>query len=309
MTRKFLFVLFCFSIGTLALSAQQLPQFTQYMLNDFIINPAAAGSNDYGEAKLMYRRQWSGAFDGEEPTTIVASVHTNLARYPRVGIGASVFNDVTGPSQRTGAQVAYAYHIPLDAGATFSIGIGAKGAQQSVNWSELTTTEPNDPAIGSTESKFGGDVNLGAFIYDKEYYVGITAAQLLESQYNFGDSPDLGNLTNARHFYIMAGYEYEVNEQIDIEPSVLIKYLPSVPIQFDLNARLIYEKKYWAGFNFRTYDAIGFLAGLTFNDDFHLGYSYDFTTSELRSVSGGSHEILLGYDFGKDKVAESPITF
>lgn len=310
MSNKSLLILICLSISALGLSAQQLPQFTQYMLNDFITNPAAAGSNDHGEAKLMYRKQWAGGFDGDEPTTIVASVHTDLAQYPRVGIGATIFNDVTGPSKRTGALLAYSYHIPLDAGATFSIGLAGQFAQHSLDWMQLTTTDPNDPSIeGNSDSKFGGDANFGAYVYDKEYFLGFTVAQLLESQFNFGPSPAFGNLSNARHFYVMGGYTYEVNEQIDVEPSVLIKYLPSIPIQFDLNARLIYEDRYWAGLNYRTYDAFGILAGLTFNDDFHVGYSYDLTTSELKSVSGGSHEILLGYDFGKDKVTESPISY
>lgn len=302
MIQRILSLIFILGYCVQILSAQQIEQYTQYMLNDFIINPAAAGSNNHGEAKLLYRRQWLGAFDGAEPTTIIASVHTDIDRFPNVGVGATVFSDVTGPSRRVGAQLAYAYKITLDAGGTLALGLGAKLVQQSLDWTSLVTTDPDDPAIvGNNESQFGTDFNAGIFIYDKEYYVGLTAAQLLETQYEFNPDDGTGLINNARHFYVMAGYKYEVSDVVELEPSVLVKYLPSVPIQFDLNARLIYDKKYWAGFNYRTYDAIGILAGLTFNDDYHLGYAYDLTTSELSTVSGGTHEIMLGVDFGKDK--------
>jgi len=150
MTNKFLIILIGLAISSLSVSAQQIEQFTQYMLNDFIINPAAAGSEDHGEARLMYRKQWAGAFNGDEPTTIIASAHTGLDKYPSIGLGLSLFNDVTGPSKRTGVHLAYAYHIPLETGAKFSIGLAGKLAQQSLDWESLVTTDPNDPSIDGT---------------------------------------------------------------------------------------------------------------------------------------------------------------
>ena len=282
-------------------NAQQIEQYTQYMLNPFVINPGAVGSQDFSSAKFTYRKQWAGGFNGEEPTTAILSFNGKPSQFQNVGLGAILFNDVTGPTRRTGLQLAYAYQLPLGASSTkLGLGIAGNILQYSLDVNALILNEDNDPAVlGANESKIGGDANIGAFLHDKNYYAGISVAQLFQSKFVFNQDT-AGFINLDRHLFAIAGYIYDLSDNLQLEPSVLLKSVSAAPVQFDLNARLIYDKRYWLGFNYRTSDAISILAGLTFSDQWHLGYSYDITTSELNTVSSGSHEVMIGFDFGSN---------
>lgn len=298
---KHIAIIIVFLVGvSLTSQAQQIEQYTQYMLNPFVLNPGAVGSEDFSSAKFTYRKQWAGGFNGEEPTTAILSFNGKPSQFQNVGLGAIIFNDVTGPTRRTGLQLAYAYQLPLGATST-KLGLGLAGniLQYSLDVNALILNEDNDPAIlGANESKIGGDANIGAFLHDKNYYVGISVAQLFQSKFVFNQDT-AGFINLDRHLFAIAGYKYDLSDNLELEPSVLLKSVSAAPVQFDLNARLIYDKRYWLGFNYRTSDAISILAGLTFSDQWHLGYSYDITTSELKTVSSGSHEVMIGFDFGR----------
>ncbi len=305
MKKVLLFIAVLFIAGISA-KGQQIEQFTQYMLNPFILNPAAAGSEGVTALKFTYRRQWAGAFNGEEPTTQLLSINSKPQRFPNIGLGAVLFNDVTGPSRRTGITLDYAYHVPLGSyGSKLGLGLGATVLQYNIDGDMLNPNDPNDPAIfAGTEAKIGADGNVGAFLFDENYYVGVSVFQLFNTKFVF-QQDTTGFVRLARHFYVTAGYKYDVNERLQFEPSVLVKSVAAAPVQFDINARILYDNRYWLGVNFRTYDAIGILAGLAINDRWKIGYSYDLTTSDLSSISSGSHEIMLGIDFISKESAPS----
>lgn len=279
------------------LHAQQIHQLTQYMLNDFAYNPAVAGSSDKFITKLGFRKQWTG-IDGA-PTTVYASINGNLSQKKTVGIGGILFSDATGPTRRLGLQLAYAYQLPLNLEGNTQLGFGLSATlmQASINYNDLVIGDNGDPQLGNgTESKLGADANFGVYLRGTQYSVGIAANQLFASKFNFLGT-DTANIQNARHFYLMGNYTFDLNEKFGLQPGLLLKMVKGTNPQAEINVRAIYDKQYWLGLGYRTEDALAILLGVQLNNGFNIAYSYDITTSGLNSVSGGVHEISLGYDF------------
>jgi len=308
---RFVFTIATFLVIIVGASAQQIEQFTQQSFGHFQFNPAATGK--YKDALLLfkYRRQWVGAFNGQEPSTQILRYQTRLPKFKNVGLGAGIVNDKTGPTSRTAIELAYSYRLKFkENGANISFGLSGVLLQYRINFDELTTTD-QDPVLLEAvveNNKIGADLNAGIYVHDKRYFVGLSVAQLLKNTLNFNNSTDtIGIVKLARHNYLIIGYEYNLVDKFELEPSILIKVAESTPAQFDLNVRLIYDKDYWFGLNYRTSDAISIYAGLTYNDSWHFGYGYDINTSPaLRNISAGAHELLLAYSFGKNKKLKIP---
>lgn len=308
---RFVFTIVAFLMITVGASAQQIEQFTQQSFGHFQFNPAASGK--YKDALLMfkYRRQWVGAFNGQEPSTQILRYQTRIPQFKNIGIGAGIVNDKTGPTSRTSIELAYAYRVKFkENGANLCIGLSGVLLQYRINFSELTTTDqdPVLPELVNDNNEIGADLNVGFYIYDKKYFIGLSTAQLFENKLNFNNNNDtIGLVQLARHTYVIAGYEYNLIDKFELEPSVLIKKVKATPLQFDLNVRLIYDKDYWFGLNFRTSDAVSIFAGFTYKNDWHFGYGYDINiSSELSNISGGSHELLLARSFGKNEKIKIP---
>ena len=299
--RPIIFSIFCFVVINLVtantLKAQQIHQLTQYMTNDFAFNPAVAGSFDQFIIRASYRKQWSG-FDGAPSTALLSGHGSVLPSSKAVGLGLLIYSDVTGPTSRTGGQLAYAYQLPLQNGKSH-LGFGISGSfiQYKLDFDKLTAHQPGDPGIllKGTESKGGGDVNLGAYFRNEKYWAGISGNQLLASKFNF--SSHLDSLRNARHLYLGGGGRFSVSDQFEISPGAMIKMVKSVPAQAEIFVKGIYQRQYWLGAGMRTADGFALMAGIDLDSGFRLAYSYDITTSDLGPFENGSHEITLGYDF------------
>ncbi len=292
--KKFIVILSVFVFAWSSVGAQQLHQLTQYMDNQLIFNPAVAGSSDVINAKIGYRSQWTGLDDG--PTTLYATGHTNFADNRSVGLGLTLFSDVTGPTSRQGGQLAYSYHLPIKEGSFLGIGVSASFFQFRVDFDSFVAGQENDPMIlAGRQSKATGDLNFGLYYYGDNFWVSASAAQLLEREVEFLD--DAATVPLNRHYFAGAGYTFVVNRNISIEPSLFVKSVTGVPVHVDLNARLIYDNAYWLGIGYRTQDALNVMLGLDLNDSFQLSYSYDFNTTELRDYGNGSHEFTIGFRF------------
>lgn len=289
-----------------AVYGQQIHQLTHYMLNPFAFNPAVAGNAEKFISKVGFRKQWSG-LEGS-PTTGLLSVHGNFSEAKSIGVGAILFFDNTGPTSRTGLQLAYAYHLPIVEDETY-LGIGLSGnfMQYRINFSDLILDNDLDPQLGmDSQGKFGADANFGLFLHSTNYWVGLSINQLFASKFSFGGVE--ANIQDARHFYLMGGYNFELTERFDIEPSLLVKGVRGTSPQFDLNAKVYYKPdtdnyggeeltRYWLGLSFRTEDALALMLGLNMSNGVNFAYSYDITTSNLNKVSNGAHEISIGYNF------------
>jgi type IX secretion system PorP/SprF family membrane protein len=300
--------------------AQQVPMYSQYIMNGFLINPSFAGLDGYTSINLTVREQWVGMAGA--PSTYAASFQTLLLKDSyiskstavrkklvrptkggKVGLGGYVFSDNNGIMRRNGIQGVYAYHIPMgqknDVQNDLSFGLALTAYQFAINTDGLIY-DPDDAYLNSYDrSVFIPDFNFGASFTTSKYYVGFSMTNLIRGSLIFADST--GNKrTELGHFFLTGGYKLPLNRDLTLEPSALIKssdmFLKSV--QLDLTTRVYYKQDYWAGLSWRTNDALIFLLGLKY-DRFYFAYAYDFTLSDIRKQTFGTHELTLAVKFGE----------
>lgn len=301
MKKKTLLIL-VLSVCSSAIFAQQDPQFTQFMFDRLSINPGYAGSNDAFCATLIGRKQWAG-FTGQ-PNTGLLNISGPIKSI-RSGVGLSVYIDEIGPQSTTSARLAYAYHLKLGGATKLGLGIslGLISSQLNNDWIAYDYnsnglagigTGVGDPLIPDNAIKASTfDASFGAYLYNPKYYVGISAVHL-----NEGDLSDM-NIEVARHLYLMAGYNFDLTPKLVLTPNILAK-TDLASTQLDVNATVMYANTFWFGVTYRLDDAVAPMAGYKYQfpdgkSTLRIGYSYDFTTSELNNYSSGSHEIMLSY--------------
>jgi len=287
-------LIFILIIVAAHVKGQQLPQYSQYMINDYVLNPAIGGSKGYFEAKSDNRYQWQGITDA--PRTYILSVH-GPTKSQKVGIGGQLFTDVTGPTRRNGFKMSYAYHFKPDDNVTLAMGISGGILQYLVDAAKITVLDGGDVALSNaSQSVVVPDFDFGIYAYSKKFYVGIAMPQLIQNKLRFFDYNKKPLSRLEAHYFAMAGYKYDINEDFQVEPSVLMKMVNPVPVQFDFGTKLTYKQRFWIGGAYRTKDAISALVGFTF-ENILFGYSYDFTSSNLKNYSSGTHEFMIGLKF------------
>jgi len=310
--------------------AQQRPYYTQYIMNNYIINPAVAGIENYWDVKASHRMQWVGLKDA--PVTTYLTVHGPLkksnyeresattfrargenprgqaywrdytAADPHAGVGLTIINDNTGPLNRFAAYGTYAYHIGLSPRTNISAGISAGFTNLSLDASKLdfgTTTV--DPAVAGSGviNRIKPDVSAGIWLYSKDYFVGLSAQQIVPQNVTFSDNSV--SLTNGKlvpHLFLSAGYRMPISDDVSFLPSMLIRYISPLPIGYDVNAKFQYQDILWLGASYRYNDGFAAMMGVNLNHSINIGYSYDIQTSRLNTVSRGTHEILIGFLLG-----------
>ncbi len=274
---------------------------SQYMFNHLLLNPAYAGSKDYMMATLLYRKQWVD-FKGA-PTTQVATLHGPVG-LTNFGWGASISHDKIGVTDRTDAYLNAAYHLPVGPKMKLSLGLRAGGGYYSYKNSDLIYWDSNDPLFaGDKTSKFIPNIGAGAYLYTDKFYAGVSVPNVISYDTTKVLSLDMsGNVVpnQVRHYFATAGVALEVNPDVVIKPSVLVKYVQNAPVEADFNVNVLFAQVLWVGGSYRTGDSFVALLELQLTKKFRLGYSYDFTTTDVKNYSAGSHEIMIGYDFGYD---------
>lgn len=293
----------CIGISDL-LNAQQLPQYSQYLLNDFVINPAVAGKNkDFWECRSNNRYQWQGITDA--PRTYILSTHGPF-KNRKMGIGGIMYSDIVGPTRRFGFNLAYSYHLKLNNEYNLNLGLSAGLLQYSVDGHKLTLHDNDDVTlIRQYGSYVVPEFAAGAYLYSKKLFVSVSVPQFYEASIKLNGSVYTGNSKLRPHLFTMAGYKFDVSEDIQIEPSFLLKYVSPAPVKIDISTRAIYKKMLWLGFTYRTHDAVSCMLGYLHKNWLMIGYSYDYTTTNLRNYSTGTHEILLGLHFTPPKNKEA----
>ncbi|WP_316806638.1 type IX secretion system membrane protein PorP/SprF [Pedobacter agri] len=319
--KKYIFIL-AILISVNAFS-QQKPQYTQYIFNQYLLNPALSGIENYIDFKAGYRKQWAGINDA--PQTSFVSAHWALgdnqlwsnaltsfpeqtgnpmdrnytqnytASPPHHGMGVTAVLDKTGPIRRLDANVTYAYHLQLSNNFNLSAGVAAGLSSISLDINALTFENPNEPSLNrAITSQLRPDLSVGLWLYGSRMFAGISAQQILSQKLSFSgdDSYNLGKAVP--HFFATAGYKFFLDEEIAAIPSVMVKYVQPSPVSVDLNMKLAFRDKIWLGGSYRKDDSFSAMAGFNIGKMVNLTYSYDFTTSDLNQVSNGSHEIVLG---------------
>ena len=302
--------------------SQQRPQYTQYIFNNYILNPAISGIENYTDVKAGYRNQWQGLTDA--PVTSYVSIHapigkqftegsatsfpgegnnpmsrsyvqTYKASEPHHGVGFHLVSDKAGPFNRTDINVTYAYHLGITESINLAVGVAAGMSSISLDRSKIILEDPSDQAISdNNERQIQPDVGAGIWLYGPRYFAGVSAQQLLGRQLNFSDYAEYDQGKQVPHVFMTAGYKFYLSEDIAAIPSAMVKMVSPVPVSLDLNMKMAFKDKFWLGGSYRKDDSFAALAGLNVGHFFNLSYSYDFTTSNLKTVSNGTHEIVLG---------------
>lgn len=310
---------------------QQRPHYTQYILNNYIINPAVAGIENYTDVKISHRHQWVG-LEGA-PVTTYFTIHGPLRKSdynrstatgfnpsgdnprgrsywqdytsaePHHGIGFTMLNDRTGPLNRFSAYGTYAYHLGISEQTSIGLGVSAGLQNMRLDASKLNFGNQFqvDPAVAGSGylNRLSPDLNVGVWLYSADYFLGVAAQQIIPSKLKF--SSDTLTLSDGRlvpHLFISAGYRMFLNDDMSFLPSVMLRYVNGAPMGFDLNAKLQYRELLWLGASVRHQDGVAGMVGVNVSNALNLGYSYDVTTSRLNTVSRGTHEIVVGFLLG-----------
>lgn len=275
-------------------SGQQLPLYSQYMLNDFAINPAVAGSKSFSPLRLNVRNQWAG-LGASAPLTNTLSFHAPV-RDGEFGLGGTVFQERTGPYSQFGLMFSYAYHTKLsrDNSTRLSLGASAMITQHSLNQDELEFKNPDPGFESGVVSSLAPDASFGLMLHSSTYYIAGAVHQLFETTFREASSNIFGDNDQVRHYILNGGFKYFIYNDVFLEPSFFIKTIEGGPMQADVNARLVIDK-FWTGVSLRTSKSIVALIGLEIGK-LQLGYGFDLTLSSIGSYTSGSHEISLGFN-------------
>ena len=320
----------CFSI---MLSGQAKPSYTQYVLNNYILNPAVTGIENYVDVKFSNRNQWTGI--NGAPVTNYVTIHGPIGKSdlrtsatsfqvpgenprgkqyweeytapePHHGLGFSAINDKAGYLNRWSVYASYAYHKPLGIKTTLSAGINAGMSSVSLDRSKIDfgNLNPDDPAIGYANGelkKIKPEVGVGLWLYSARYFAGISVLNIIPGKFKFAADKKYGTYYTPNYF-ATAGYRANINDDLNFMPSVMVQYWQPQLLGVHLNAKLQYQDKVWIGGSYRYGDLIsGYsgMAGLNVANTFNVSYSYEVaTTGRLKAYTGNTHEIMIGFIIG-----------
>lgn len=285
--------------------AQQNAQYSQYIFNQLVINPAYAGTKGTISVNGIYSAQWSG-LDGA-PTT--QSISIEGPAYKNMGLGLHIIRDEIGAQSHHGIYGSYSYKIRLNSTYTLSMGVASGVSYYTLNGSYLTRESFDDPAIPlNTETATRFDSKIGLFFYSRQMFLGFSVSELTA---DVKKSYDLLVAGQVQHYYLTGGYVFKLNDDFKFKPGFLIKEDFKAPTNIDLNSYILYKNRFWLGGTFRTgadifrnkeidqslrnRDAVIVMADFNINNNFRIGYAYTFTLSALKDFPG--HEIALSYYF------------
>lgn len=286
---------------SVAAKGQQLPQYSQYMLNEMAINPAVAGKDDFADVRSNSRQQWVGITDA--PRTYMLTLQGPVTG-KNMGLGLNLFTDIVGPTRRTGLNFAYAYHLKLNKEMNLSMGLSAGILQWGIDGNKVTLRDEGDTQLLTTyQNAYVPDFGAGIYFHQKnKFYVGLSVPQLHQAPIVLYENV-YKNSRLASQFNLNGAYTFELNEDFDVEPSALIKVEFPAPAKFDVGLRGIFKDMVWLGGVYRHNDAFSVLLGYLFEDYLMIGYSYDVTTTNLKRYSNGTHELMLGIKFTRKQAS------
>lgn len=316
MLRKGLYIIFCLLLASsVTVFAQQDAQFTQYMFNTLYLTPAAAGEDGVTRATVLHRSQWLGYQssydDGTAPTSQILTFSTPIHKL-KSGFGVYVLNDRLGPQNNLEAQAMYAYHLGIKESNKLSFGIKVGMYSQTIDFNKYRAIDPDDPWLKDQvgkESQIKPDLGVGVMFRNEKLYAGIGFNHLVQSEFSFGRSAR-NALEN--HMNITAGYFYDANFDLQINPTVLIK-TDFNETSVDLAVIATLRNTMWGGLAFRSSEAANLLLGYAFLKDksLRLGYSIDFVVKDRAAKENFSHEVMLSYELpviagGVKKIVRTP---
>lgn len=325
--------LFAAALFSTVAAAQAKPSYSQYVLNNYILNPAVAGIENYTDIKLSTRNQWTGI--NGAPVTNYFSLHAPIGKSdlrtsatsfavpgnnPRGeqyweqytapeahhGVGVIAMNDKAGYINRWSLMASYAYHRPLGIKTTLSAGFNAGITSVNLDRSQIdfASLDPTDPAVGYSNGelkRLKPEVGAGLWLYSSDYFVGLAVQNIVPGRISFAKNNDYATYYTPNYF-VTAGYRMLLNSDLNFTPSVMVQYWQPQLLGVHANAKLQYLDKFWVGASYRYGDLIsGYsgMAGLNISNSFNLSYTYEVaTTNRMRAYTGNTHELMIGFMIG-----------
>lgn len=291
--------------------AQQDSQYTQYMYNTIVVNPAYAGSREAMSIFALHRTQWVG-LDGA-PVTNNFSIHTPI-NGSNVGLGLSVVNDKIGPSDENNIAVDFSYSIRTSERYQLSFGLKASANLLNVDFTKLQIYNPGDPRFqDNIDNKFSPNIGVGLYLHSDNTYFGLSAPNLLETNHFDKSADNTSSSFVARekvHYYFIAGHVFDLSATVQFKPSILTKMVQGAPLQVDISGNFLINEKFTAGLAYRWDAAFSALVGFQVSDSWFIGYAYDMETTKLANYNSGSHELFLRFElFNRNDRIISPRFF
>lgn len=286
--------------------AQQDPHYTQYMYNTMNVNPAYAGSRGHTVITAIGRIQWVG-FEGA-PNTQNLTYDTPLG-YSGLGLGINLMNDELGPSKETYLDGNLSYTIQTGEDGNLAFGLRLGGRLLNIDWSKGSAQDENDGSFEPINNRFLPTIGAGIYYYKPKWYIGLSVPNMLRKEHYDADRPKGDIAVERAHFFLIAGYVFDLNENVKFKPATLLKAVPGAPLSLDVSANFLFNEKFRAGLAWRWDDSISALLGFQASRSLLIGYSYDLTTSNYNVTNSGTHELMLQYQIFRDIRYRSPRFF
>ena len=283
---------------------QQDPQYTQYMYNMNVINPAYAGSKENLSFGLLYRTQWSG-IDGAPKT---GTFFGHLPVGEKVGLGLSIISDEHGPVKETNAYADFSYTLRLGGEHRLAFGLKAGATFHDIGLAGIDVVDPNDPFFSQNINSTTPNIGAGFFYYTDNYYLAGSVPNILNSVHLDANGNQLGS--EATHYFLTGGYVFELSPNAKLKPSFLVKSSFDAPTSFDINANMLFYEKFEIGASYRLDDSFSGLINFAITPSLRIGYAYDSVTSDIKRYAPASHEFMLLFELNFPKnVSRSPRYF
>ena len=288
---KIKFIVLLFLIAELNSFAQQNSQYTQYMYNMSVINPAYSGSSGIPVVRVAGRTQWVNILGA--PRTASFSIDAPVGR--SVGLGFSVIHDRIGPVRENIVTGDFSYTIfTSDEGR---LAFGLKGGFRSFDIGTLTTIDP-DP-INVPINRISAVVGAGVFYYTDKFYAGFSSPNLLKTKYDDRDVAVITDANDSAPFYLTSGYVFDITDDIKLKPSTMFKMASGSPISIDISTNLLINNNLEFGLSYRFDDSLAAMIGIQASQKIRFGYAFEYSTSNFGRFNSGTHELLLIYKFNR----------
>ncbi|MDG5490912.1 type IX secretion system membrane protein PorP/SprF [Psychroserpens sp. SPM9] len=282
---------------------QQDPQYTQYMYNMNVINPAYAGSKENLSFGLLYRSQWAG-IDGAPQT---GTFFGHLPVGEKVGLGLSIISDEVGPIKETNVYADFSYTLQLGGEHRLAFGLKAGATFHDIGLADIDLIDPNDPFFQNINTTTP-NIGAGFFYYTDNYYLAASVPNILNSVHLDANGNKLGS--EEAHYFVTGGYVFQLSPNTKLKPSFLVKSAFSAPTSFDANLNALFFEKLEIGASYRLDDSFSGLINFAITPSVRIGYAYDSVTSDIKKYAPASHEFLLLFDLNfPKKVSRSPRYF
>lgn len=291
-----LLLFFCVFLCWGSLLGQQVPFYNHYLINPFIYNPASTGASDYVNASFV-RNQRYASF-GSTAVNNYLTVEGPIAK-GNMGLGLIVAHQNQGIQQQLMSSLNYSYKLKINENQHLRFGVSAGVLDNRIDYNQLNAEEVNDPyltGIRPTAPVF--DMNVGLMYSWKDLRIGISVPQIIGGKVKYAREKSRGYYQLERHYMLSLEYDFHAGEKLIIRPNAILRYMPNIPVQYDVTAMAMYDNLLWASATYKSDYAVQFNAGVRVLDFLRVGYSYELLIGSIKTYNSGmNHEIFLGFSF------------